>query len=258
MKGNDELEHVDRLRNLPECLMLQILLKLGTKDVVKCSVLSSWWRNFWKLVPGLDLDLDDFPDHVAFASFIDRFLLSYNSESRLQHFKFAYEPEEEDDEVDVSRLIRWISTVIDRKVQDLHVSCRAVEIPQTVYTCESLVSLNLRGVILPNPKIVSLPFVKVIALDWVRCTTDWGLGRLISGSPLLKSFTLTLSTWRRHRLYKDLVVAIDAPRLEYLRIYDIFAQSFIIHSLGSLVEADIDIAFNTLCKNRYDPEIMSQ
>ncbi|CAA7038383.1 unnamed protein product [Microthlaspi erraticum] len=260
MKENDDQQqqqHEDRLRNLHECLLLRILLNLPTKDVVKCSVLSSEWRNVWKLVPGLDLDFDDFRDHVAFASFIDRFL-GLNSESRLQHFKFAYEPEEEEDEVDLVRLTRWIGTAVDRKVQHLHVWYTTgrdyeLEIPQTVYTCESLVSLNLRGVCLPNPKIVSLPCVKVITLDLVRFTRDWGLVLLISGCPLLKSFTLTDPLFSIAS-FEDLVVAVDAPRLEYLKIFDYFAQSFMIHSPGSLAEADIGIAFNVLCKNRFDPD----
>ncbi|CAA7038381.1 unnamed protein product [Microthlaspi erraticum] len=257
MVKNKEEQHVDWLRKLPECLLLQILLKLGTKDVVKCSVLSSGWRNLWQLVPGLDLDFDDFRDHVAFASFIDRFL-GLNSESRLQHFKFTYEPEEEEENVDVSRLTQWISTAIERKVQHLHVWYTIgrgfeLEIPQSVYTCESLVSLNLRGVILPDPKFVSLPCVKVITLDFVRCATDLGLGRLISGCPLLKSFALTNSLFGSGS-NEDVVVSVDAPRLEYLKIRDHYAQRFIIHSPGSLVEADIAIAFNKLCKNTFDPD----
>lgn len=144
MKEKEEQQHVDRLRSLPECLLLQILLNLPTKDVVKCSVLSSRWRNLWQLVPGLDLSCYDFPEYDAFASFIDRFLLGLNSESRLQHFKLTYQPEA-DEEVDLVRLTRWISTVVDRKVQHLHVWYTIgrnyeVELPQKVYTCEGLVS----------------------------------------------------------------------------------------------------------------------
>ncbi|ESQ43345.1 hypothetical protein EUTSA_v10015736mg, partial [Eutrema salsugineum] len=40
------------------------------------------------------------------------------------------------------------------------------------------------------------------------------------------------------------VVAIDAPRLQYLRLWDNRAASFILDNMGSLVKADIDTVFD--------------
>ncbi|CAN1224551.1 F-box/FBD/LRR-repeat protein At4g00160 [Linum grandiflorum] len=51
---------VDRLSELPDCILNHILSFLITKDAVKTSVLSRRWRSVWKDVPVIDLDADSF------------------------------------------------------------------------------------------------------------------------------------------------------------------------------------------------------
>ncbi|CAN0842177.1 FBD-associated F-box protein At4g13985, partial [Linum grandiflorum] len=55
-KGNA----VDRLSELPDCILTHILSFLITKDAVQTSVLSRRWRSVWKYVPVIDLDADSF------------------------------------------------------------------------------------------------------------------------------------------------------------------------------------------------------
>jgi len=55
-------DEVDWLSELPEALLVYVLLNLPTKDVVKTSVLSTKWRNIWRCVPGLDLDNGHFTE----------------------------------------------------------------------------------------------------------------------------------------------------------------------------------------------------
>ncbi|CAH2067837.1 unnamed protein product, partial [Thlaspi arvense] len=51
-------------------------------------------------------------------------------------------------------------------------------------------------------------------------------------------------------LDEDLVVVIDAPRLEKLKLFDPKTDCFIINSIGSLVKAVIDVTFNLY---QFDP-----
>uniref|UniRef100_A0A1J3I731 Putative FBD-associated F-box protein n=1 Tax=Noccaea caerulescens TaxID=107243 RepID=A0A1J3I731_NOCCA len=276
-------DDVDRLSDLPDNLLCHVLLNIPTKDVVKSSVLSKRWRDLWRDVPGLDLGFGDFPDYNEFVSFVDRFL-GFNCESRLQKLKFedrCLELKYEWDEPHVANVTRWINVVLKRKVQHVHVLestwdvDKEVEIPSTVYTCESLVSLKLRDVILPDPESVSLPCVKVIHLDEVKFANDQALERLISGCSVLESLTINRNVHDNVKVLRvcsksllsfthvgqceenindeDLVVAVDAPRLEYMWLSDHETDSFIISNLGSLVKLHMDVTFNLSSQKRFDP-----
>ncbi|ESQ27247.1 hypothetical protein EUTSA_v10018570mg [Eutrema salsugineum] len=267
----------DWISDLPDCLLCQVLLKLPTKDVVKTSVLSSRWRNLWRYVPGLDLGDVDFPEYNTFVGFVDSFL-DLNSESCLQKFKLKYDCDG-DHEPELNLITRWINTVVTRKVKHIDVLDDSYgswdsQMTPTLYTCESLVSIKLCGLTLPSPKFVSLPSLRVIHLTIAKFADQLALETLISSCPLLKtliiercfcddiqvlrvrsqsllSFTHVADS--SDYLVEDLVVAVDAPRLEFLKLSDHRIASFILNNVASLVEADIDTVFNLISENKFDP-----
>lgn len=124
--------------------------------------------------------------------------------------------------------------------------------PPTIYICESLVSLKLCGLTLPSPEFVSLPSLKVMALTIAKFADDLALETLISKCPVLQdlridrsfnddievlrvrsqsllSFThVADSSEGMDEDLEDLVVAIDAPRIEYLILSDHRVASFIL------------------------------
>ncbi|XP_020890453.1 F-box/FBD/LRR-repeat protein At1g78750 isoform X1 [Arabidopsis lyrata subsp. lyrata] len=280
-KGSGE---VDWISDLPDCLLCQVLLKLPTKDVVKSSVLSTRWRNIWKYVPGLNLTYCDFHvrntfsyDHNTFLSFVDSFM-GFNRQSCFQSFKLEYDSSGYGEPI-IALIMRWINSVVSRKVKYLGVSddsCGSYdyEMPQTIYTCETLVYLTLDGLFLASPKFVSLPSLKELHLSIVKFADDLAFETLVSQCPVLENLTINKSfcddfefTCVRSQsllsfthvadsdemLVEDLVVAIDAPKLKYLRLSDHRIGSFILKNLASLVEADIDTVFNLICKKMFDP-----
>ncbi|XP_023640238.1 F-box/FBD/LRR-repeat protein At2g26030 isoform X2 [Capsella rubella] len=91
----------DRISELPDSLLTQVLSYLPTKDSVKTSVLSKRWECLWLNVPVLDLKVSDFPEE-DYASFIDNFL-EFNPNSRMQMFKIKYDEYTYDDD----RLLGW-------------------------------------------------------------------------------------------------------------------------------------------------------
>ncbi|CAA7047843.1 unnamed protein product [Microthlaspi erraticum] len=258
---------MDRVSSLPDSLLCEVLLNLSTAEVVRTSVLSSRWINLWKNVPALDLETYHFPDQDSFVSFVDRFL-GFHSGSCLHSFNLKYHYTEGGPHV-----TRWINTVVNRrKVKhiDLLNNSWDVHMPTTLYTCESLVSLALGGVTLPDPKSVSLPFLKHIYLSRVGFANDSAFEMLISASPVLESVRLSnvsshnvncfrvcskslLSLSHIGRIIgggeKELVFAIDAPRLHSLYLLDGVIASFIVKNLGSLVMVDLHVGFG----RRFDP-----
>ncbi|KAG7658613.1 F-box domain [Arabidopsis suecica] len=265
-------DEVDWLRDLPESLLCHVLLNLPTKDVVKTSVLSSKWRNLWRLVPGLDLDSRDFTENNTFVSFIDRFM-SFHSDLYLKKFKLRFFCNLNGDEVsENAHIARWINDVVKRKVHNLDLTWGAVEIPPILYLCNSLVSLKLCGVTLPNLELTSLPCVKVIVLEWDKFANDLALEMLISGCLVLESLTLCrrpndnvkvlrVSSQSLLRLnyngssYKglhdDLVLEINAPKLKILKLLSHqLTTSFIRNTSSSIVEADINIGLG----KKFDPK----
>ncbi|CAA0409584.1 unnamed protein product [Arabidopsis thaliana] len=76
----------DRISQLPEPLISEILCQLSTKDAVRTSVLSTRWRSLWEWVPELDLDSSKFSNFDAFVSFADRFFDS-NKESWIRKLR---------------------------------------------------------------------------------------------------------------------------------------------------------------------------
>ncbi|AEE83356.1 FBD-associated F-box protein [Arabidopsis thaliana] len=278
-------DRVDRLRNLPDCLLFKILLNLPTKDVVKLSVLSRRWRNVWRYVPGLDLECGDFmvreyydsSEFNALLGFVYRFL-GFNSESCLQKFKLTVNWYD-DVQLETVHFTEWFNAVVKRKVQHLHILDKTwgrdeVVIPPTVFTCGSLISLNLYDVYLPNREFVSLPSLKVIVLDAVVFDEDFAFEMLVSGCPVLESLSVnkinlndisesvqvsSQSLLSFSYVADDddyLEVVIDAPRLHYLKLNDKRTASFIMKNHGSLLKADIDFVFNLGSEYMFDPNYL--
>ncbi|EOA33324.1 hypothetical protein CARUB_v100219590mg, partial [Capsella rubella] len=266
----------DWLRKLPESLQWHVLLNLPTKDVVKTSVVYSKWRHLWRYVPGLDLDCRDFKEYNVVVRFIDKFL-SFNSESSLEKFKIRYHSvldadDDGDEQTDNANVTRWINAVVKRHVKQLDVAWGEVVMPPSLYMCESLVSLKLSDANLPNLESVSLPSVKVLDLVLVKFANDLAFERLISGCIVLESLVLyrspndnvkvlhvsskSLLSFVHNGSTKkgpldDLVVSVDAPRLEDLQLSDHLTESFVVSNMSSLVRADIQINFSF--EKAFDP-----
>ncbi|XP_019086415.1 PREDICTED: putative FBD-associated F-box protein At5g53635 [Camelina sativa] len=178
----------DRISQLPDLLICQILSHLPTKESVKTSVLSTRWASLWLWVPCLELTPQDFSDNFnAFRSFGNRFFHSDRA-SFINKFKLFVV-----DHNDPSYLTPWFDAAIKRKIQHLHVSCPAdslYELPTRSYTCETLVSLKLDHVTLDGVEFVSLPCLKTMHLKYILYGKESIFQGLVSRCPVLEKLKI--------------------------------------------------------------------
>ncbi|CAA7024402.1 unnamed protein product [Microthlaspi erraticum] len=115
---------MDRVSNLPDELLYQILSFLPTKDAAVTSVLSKRWLNLWKFNPNLDIDDTLFlhPEdgkgeraeiRQSFVDFVDS-VIARQGDSPIKKFSLKCITGVHPDIVN-----RWICNVLKRGVSDL-------------------------------------------------------------------------------------------------------------------------------------------
>ncbi|XP_019086396.1 PREDICTED: putative FBD-associated F-box protein At5g53635 [Camelina sativa] len=247
----------DRISQLPDPLICQILSHLPTEDIVKTSVLSTRWTTLWLWVTCLELNPREFPDFGSFVKFGDRFFDS-NRVSSIENLKLSFLINYSVD--DASRFTSWIDAAVKRKVQHLHVHFLPdgglSMIRKSLYICKTLVSLKIRLVALPNAVFVSLPCLKIMHLGHITYPNESTFERLVSSCSVLEeleiqgSFDSNANVFRvisksLKKLSIELMFClrapgsgfvIDAPRLHSLSIDDNLPESFIITNMDSNVK----------------------
>ncbi|KAK1661105.1 hypothetical protein QYE76_049264 [Lolium multiflorum] len=86
--SNKRRRVLDRLSDLPDCLLHSILSHLG-RQAAHTSALSRRWRHLWRDVPCADLDEREFVNSswVRFEDFADHLLTSIPPETQLDAFR---------------------------------------------------------------------------------------------------------------------------------------------------------------------------
>jgi hypothetical protein len=108
-KGLSQSLKEDRISQLPDPLLTQILNLLPTEEAVKTSVLSTRWRTLWLWVPNLELSFSKFPCFNAFLSFGNLFFDSDRA-SCVESLKLYL------DGNDASYLKPWVDALVKRKI----------------------------------------------------------------------------------------------------------------------------------------------
>ncbi|CAA7027707.1 unnamed protein product [Microthlaspi erraticum] len=260
----------DRISNLPDSLISQILSHLPTKDTVRTSALSKRWKGAWLLIPGLDLASSEFPDYSAFVSVVDR-LLGFCREEKLCMHKLKLKIWKR--KRDPPCVTRWIEFVVRGKLEHLDVEClkrsKYLEVmPLSLYMCDTLVYLRLSRVSLRELESVSLPRLKTMGLEHNVYANDASLESLISSCPVLEDLNLVrmvTDNVKVVRVYSQTLtsldidydndyvygcvrkgsgVLIDAPRLKYLKWQDDRSETKILTNSDSLAKVDLAYVFN--------------
>nr|ABE65865.1 F-box family protein [Arabidopsis thaliana] len=259
---------MDRISGLPDELLVEILHCLPTKEVVSTSILSKRWEFLWLWVPKLTFVMNHYESDLPIQDFITknlRLLKPQVIESfHLQCFSSSFKPED---------IKHWVVTTISRRVRELIINyCDLswldkpvvlLDLPNSLYTCTSLVTLKLIGhsIIVDVPRTVSLPCLKTLELDSVAYSNEESLRLLLSYCPVLEDLTIHRDM---HDNVKTLVIIVPSllrlnlpidgayscdgyvivtPALKYLKVPGLYREdfSYLLTHMPNVEEADLSV-----------------
>ncbi|KAF8407763.1 hypothetical protein HHK36_006899 [Tetracentron sinense] len=187
----------DIISNLPEHVMVMILVHLPIKDAVRTCVLSRKWRYIWPTIPELVFDennsnpcsnIDKTPRNCEFVNFIDRVLLVHKGPIHKFYLNTYLQ--------NYSVVSSWMLFLSRNGVKDLTLSFLGesdesqYEVPSSLFSCETLCYLNLSCFILePPPMFNGFGNLKSLRLESVTLT-DEALERMIFTCTVLERLVL--------------------------------------------------------------------
>ncbi|KAI3911911.1 hypothetical protein MKW98_000012 [Papaver atlanticum] len=269
LKGMDTMigGEEDRISKLSDPLLYHILSFLPFQHIVATSVLAKHWKFLWNSVPILKIThwLSSDPAKnrdlqiKLFVNFMDRMFVLRD----LPTIKYFYE--------DDYNINSWISAVIRRKVEEIHLLLPHSDeytpflIPSSLFTCKSLVTLRMSvPVVLNLPRSAHFPKLKLLTLQDVRIKDKYFIERLLSNCPVLEELNLESCKWDNiadlcidSPTLKRLIITkppcgeinINAPRLEYFCYTRFLARKHVLLDLlGALFNVKHLIVHDTMFK----------
>ncbi|GAU10006.1 hypothetical protein TSUD_120050 [Trifolium subterraneum] len=130
----------DRFSCLPDYVLLHILSFFNAKEAVQTCILSTRWKNLWKILPTLTLISSHFATLEAFTKFISKILSLRDASAALDVLDFQCEGR-----MDLRVLKRILTYAISHSVKRLRIDVN-YDIHQflpSLFSCHTLTSLNL-------------------------------------------------------------------------------------------------------------------
>jgi hypothetical protein len=231
----EDSKKMDRISDLSDELLCHILSFLPINIAFTTTLLSKRWTPLCHSLAILRFDfgyktVHDSETYNSFCDFIDTFMLSprlSNQFIKIFSLKcrsiFSYS--------DSNNLDAWVEAAKRRCVEEFHLSMVARISNDTIFTCQTLVVLNLR---------------------WLRVEAE----NLCGDLPSLKTLRLRFVHFKNQNILQQLLNA--SPNLEYLRTYRIVynelyensaLEKFNSMSLARFVRAEIgavDVPYNVV------------
>ncbi|KAI3462369.1 hypothetical protein Pfo_019032 [Paulownia fortunei] len=182
----------DRLSELPEPLLVQILSFLEMKDAVKTGILSKMWKHLWthvdKIVLEFDVRRQSSEKLPEFISFVHHTLMQCTCPNLKKFSLFAFH-----DNFDTKLLDEWLQWVFKKNLEFLNLDIIVDDycFPKWFYHNSSLVKLDIN---MNNPdwdlgQEVSWTSLKSLHLSNVLIG-DEQIANLLSGCPVLETIVL--------------------------------------------------------------------
>ncbi|AET01505.1 putative F-box domain, leucine-rich repeat domain, L domain-containing protein [Medicago truncatula] len=160
MAEDSKLEE-DRISNLPDGLLNQILSLLPIKDAVATGRLSRRWRHLWKHLSVLNFSLSHFKiyeecdgtedpteEFRSFALLVNGVLALLRNPRAIRKFHLHCAHSHLDDKFRAYSVDTWVRSVIGPHLEELNLVLyskeykSAFKLPQTLFTSANLISLS--------------------------------------------------------------------------------------------------------------------
>ncbi|GKV09932.1 hypothetical protein SLEP1_g21365 [Rubroshorea leprosula] len=175
-----EASSVDRISDLPDGILHQILSYLPTEVVARTCVLSKRWQYLWDTYPIFDIPRLSFlvigegVDIDRYADVVDHKLNTFcKYEFEIQKFKLSFMCELNGIKLKHDSLVnKWLRLVAERNVKELHLDFgirdrSPCSFPQEIFAAKSLTFLEIHC---PNallPSSINLPSLETLRLSLV-------------------------------------------------------------------------------------------
>ncbi|XP_018437563.2 putative F-box/FBD/LRR-repeat protein At1g22000 [Raphanus sativus] len=257
----------NRICDLPDDLILEIMNFIPTKDAVATTILSKRWRLIWTMLPTLEYK-DSGSGIIGW--FVEKSLQLHKA-PKLERLTIELGPHSHVD-VDVEKCLE---NAVNRGVHELDLNllwnAEITSFPKSLHTCDTLVDLVLSNKILVDvPSQVDLPSLLYLSLIDVVYKDEDSLAGLLSSSSVLHwlmvqrrkddnltNFTVKVSSLKT-LYYKsawpmdepveegdddddDLIgsLVIDTPALDDISLITVCEDCCLIDNMSCLDEANI-------------------
>ncbi|XP_057803098.1 putative FBD-associated F-box protein At5g56440 [Salvia miltiorrhiza] len=181
---NEVSDHLDRLSELPDSLILSILSLLSsTRHVVRTTVLSKRWKDLWTTVPRLEFKDEN-------REFICGVLEKWRG-AQIQRFCLLCYCDEVPPHTS-SDVESWLLFAMDKQVEDLHIYTNDIAYcpPQSLYSCSSITKLDLEYCWFEIEGSVQLNQLKMLSIRIPHSLSADAINKLLLGAPRLEDMTL--------------------------------------------------------------------
>ncbi|XP_070021940.1 F-box/FBD/LRR-repeat protein At5g56420-like [Nicotiana tabacum] len=188
-------ETLDRINQLPDALLVQILSLLPTRDAVASSVLSRRWRYLWNSIDNFHFVVRNDNKAENFISFVDH-VLAHCTCPKVRKFKLDLnDMSNREFELIISL---WISFAVERNVEDVVFLCSFDDEelyyewpPLSMCTCSSLITLDWSCCTFDKESIIEWKSLKSLKLQYILFDDD-DIVNLLSCCPALETMELSL------------------------------------------------------------------
>ncbi|GKA35884.1 FBD-like protein [Tanacetum coccineum] len=256
---------MDRLSNMPDEVLSEILSLMPTKYAVRTSILSKRWRYKWTLVTSIDIDVLPFRGLLNCCAFVDRVLdLCKTTEIKIFRLRFS------NLWVEKSRMTKWIDEAVRLNVRELDIQSDLLELPLSFLACKTLTKLTIESnrswEVLDSQTPFNLPCVKTLDVA-VFDNPSLNAFKLIGACPVLESLSFKIDNRSDEEEYRFTIptlkhlklrirksdpinkVVLNVPNLEDLFISGWWCSHFVMEDFPSLVSvtfSDLQLAFDNL------------